>query len=94
MLHITARAQVDLPVIDSELSKSALNVAMTVARDLTPVDTGAARAGWTVGEGMVYNDVSYVKFLDEGTIRLPALNITTSAVNAALDHIRNMDLTA
>lgn len=48
----------------------------------TPIDTGRAREGWRIEKSLqfVSNDVPYVKFLDDGTIKMKAFNITKKSI--------------
>jgi hypothetical protein len=53
-----------------------------ILRFFTPIDTGLARSGWETNNNLrfIQNEVPYVKFLDEGTVKMKAFNITKQAI--------------
>lgn len=62
--------------------KRTLDEAITILQSNTPIDTGRAREGWRLERSLqfVSNDVPYVKFLDDGTVKMKAFNITKRSI--------------
>lgn len=61
-------------------------------RNKTPVRTGTAKAGWEKDhltklgdDGGVYNDVEYVKYLEDGTVHMAPVHM----VKRTLSELRN-----
>jgi hypothetical protein len=62
--------------------KKTLDDAVGILRVNTPIDTGRAREGWKLNENVrsIDNEVPYVKFLDTGTVKMRAFNITRNSL--------------
>lgn len=62
--------------------REALDDAQEILRKNTPRDTGRAQEGWKVDRSLrfVSNDVPYIKYLDSGTSRMKAFNITSKSI--------------
>lgn len=53
-------------IVKSEKEKT-MNKLVDKLEEVTPVDTGEARAGWYRTENTIENDVAHVKHLNEGS---------------------------
>jgi hypothetical protein len=62
--------------------KETLDEAIGILKSNTPIDTGRAREGWKLNANVqsIDNDVPYVKFLDLGTYKMKAFNITRNSI--------------
>lgn len=62
--------------------KETLNDAIGVLKSFTPVRTGRAREGWKLNPNVqsIDNEVPYVKFLDYGTVKMKAFQITKNSI--------------
>jgi len=62
--------------------KQTLEDAVTTLKSFTPVDTGKAREGWRINPSnrSIDNEVFYVRYLDEGTVKMKSFRITAQSL--------------
>ncbi|MGJ3244943.1 MAG: hypothetical protein ACFE0I_02580 [Elainellaceae cyanobacterium] len=80
---IFSRDPIKRKVIDPAAEET-LDFAKGIIRDRTPEDTGKARAGWEIdeGKGIIFNDVAYVRYLEEGTRHMKAVAMVARSSDA------------
>ncbi len=69
------------------------NETLGILREVTPVDTGAARAGWRIEPGAagavsVRNDEEHVRYLNEGSSKQAPAGFVEAAVAQAVVNVR------
>lgn len=59
-----------------------LQRALKLIKSFTPVRTGRLRDGWTIGDLGLQNDVPYAEFVNDGTPRMSARDMTGRTLGA------------
>ena len=62
--------------------KAAKKKAMAAAKDVTPVKTGRLKAAWRLVGDKLVNDTPYGGYVNDGTPRMAARNMTGVALSA------------
>lgn len=76
----------DFDQIVSELSQELLEK----IKDRTPVDTGKAQAGWKLDDNVIYNDVEYIEYLENGTPKMAPVGMVRLALEEADDILQKI----
>lgn len=80
---------------DDEVASKIQSYALNFLRDVTPVRTGRLINGWNVAvvgsQVLVTNDVEYAGFVDGGTSRMAARDMTSQTEPAVIDFAAEMN---